>query len=101
MQGREITLTREIAMDLQFIGIDPETQGGGSPTVWVDADSNEIVIQGWRPDEATMAKVGTTEWVAGHDIGIPEHEAVIRVPARMVSALREACDSVAGRTGLQ
>ncbi|MFF7633704.1 hypothetical protein ACFZB9_11210 [Kitasatospora sp. NPDC008050] len=88
-------------MDLQFVGIDPETQGGGSPTVWVDAERHEIVIQGWRTDEATTAKISTTEWVTGHDIGIPEHETVIRVPARMVPALREACDSVAGRTGLQ
>jgi hypothetical protein len=32
--------------------------------------------------------------VPGHARGIPDHEAVIRIPARMVSMIREACDAV-------
>ncbi|MER8047104.1 hypothetical protein [Streptomyces sp. NPDC094032] len=61
-------------MDLQFVGIDPNTQGNGSPTVWVDADQQEIVIQGWKADEDMSAKISETEWVPSHETGIPEHE---------------------------
>lgn len=31
-------------MSLRFIGIDPNTGDGESPTVWVDQDRGEIVI---------------------------------------------------------
>ncbi len=86
-------------MELRFIGIDPNTGGGGSPTVWVDDEAKELVIQGWRADEALTAQISETEWVPGHTIGIPSHETVIRVPARMVPMLREACDA-AERSGL-
>lgn len=36
-------------MDLQFIGIDPNTGDGESPTVWVDQQAKELVLQGWKP----------------------------------------------------
>lgn len=58
------------------------------------------MIQGWKADAALSAEISETEWVPGHDTGIPEHETVIRIPARMVPILREACD-VAERTGLR
>ncbi|MEU7560274.1 hypothetical protein [Streptomyces eurythermus] len=79
-------------MSLRFIGIDPNTGQGESPTVWVDENRGELVIQGWKPDEATEAECAAFE-MPGHAIGIPEHEQVVRVPARMVSILREACDA--------
>ncbi|MFF3326503.1 hypothetical protein [Streptomyces sp. NPDC002889] len=87
-------------MTLRFVGIDPNTTGGGSPTVWVDEEEQEIVIQGWKADRLLTAEVTSTEWVPGHDTGVPSHEAVVRVPARMVPILREACD-VAERSGLR
>lgn len=80
-------------MSLRFIGIDPNTGDGESPTVWVDQDKGEIVIQGWKPDRETTAECAEFE-VPGHAIGIPEHEQVVRVPARMVETLREACNAV-------
>ncbi|WP_055524515.1 hypothetical protein [Streptomyces graminilatus] len=87
-------------MPLEFIGIDPETQGGGSPTVWVEEETADLVLQGETADELLRAQVSETEWVAGHDTGIPAHETVIRVPARMVPLLREACDVAERRAGL-
>ncbi|MGW4517294.1 hypothetical protein ACWEO4_36175 [Streptomyces sp. NPDC004393] len=87
-------------MALRFIGIDPNTTGGGSPTVWVDQDKQELVIQGWKADAPLSAEISETEWVPGHDTGIPDHETVVRIPARMVPILREACDA-AERTGLR
>ncbi|WP_432005851.1 hypothetical protein [Streptomyces parvus] len=78
-------------MELRFIGIDPDTGQQGSPTVWVDEESAELVFQGWKPGPELEAKCAATE-VPGHAVGIPEGEAVVRTPARMVATIREACD---------
>ena len=60
-------------MALRFLGIDPDTQNGGSPSVWDDGDA--YVLQGWRiTDPATLAEIGE----------IPSHETVIRFPKRMM-----------------
>ncbi|WP_031225004.1 hypothetical protein [Streptomyces roseochromogenus] len=88
-------------MNLEFIGIDPETQGGGSPTVWVEEETADLVVQGIKAEEVLKALISGTEWVAGHDTGIPAHEAVIRIPARLVPILREACDVAERRAGLR
>ena len=76
-------------MTLRFIGKDPNTDGNHCPTVWIDEDSQEVVLQGWVADAATLTECQQ----AG---GIPETEAVIRMPARMTSMLREVCDAVDG-----
>ncbi|OIJ95464.1 hypothetical protein [Streptomyces colonosanans] len=80
-------------MSLQFIGIDPNTGDGESPTVWVDQEKNELVLQGWMPGPDLEAECAAFE-VPGHAKGIPDHEAVIRIPARMVPMIREACDAL-------
>ncbi|MFF8954686.1 hypothetical protein [Streptomyces sp. NPDC014894] len=85
-------------MALRFIGIDPDTGQQGSPTVWVDETKRELVLQGWKPGEKLAAECAAFE-IPGHAPGIPPHEAVIRIPARMVPMLRKACD-VAEGTGL-
>ncbi|WP_215456215.1 hypothetical protein [Streptomyces sp. ATCC 21386] len=86
-------------MTLRFIGIDPNTGTGQSPTVWVDESSNDLVIQGWKPTPELEAQCAAYE-APGHAVGIPDHEAVVLVPARMVPILRKACD-VAERTQLR
>jgi hypothetical protein len=88
-------------MALEFVGIDPETTGGGSPTVWVEEETADLVLQGEEADKLLKAQVSEKEWVAGHDTGIPAHETVIRIPARMVPILREACDVAERRAGLR
>ncbi|MFC8438015.1 hypothetical protein [Streptomyces sp. DH20] len=80
-------------MPLTFIGIDPNTGTDESPTVWVDTDKGEIVIQGWLPDPALADECAQFN-VPGHAVGIPDGEAVVRVPARMAHMIREACDAV-------
>ncbi|MEV7394365.1 hypothetical protein [Streptomyces sp. NPDC091215] len=80
-------------MSLQFIGIDPNTGDDESPTVWVDQEKHELVLQGWRPGPELEAECAAFT-VPGHAVGIPDHEAVIRIPARMVPMIREACDAV-------
>ncbi|MGW6459746.1 hypothetical protein ACWF94_28100 [Streptomyces sp. NPDC055078] len=80
-------------MSLAFIGIDPETGDFDSPTVWVDQENQELILQGWKPGPALEAECAATE-VPGHAKGIPDHEAVIRIPGRMVDMIREACDAI-------
>lgn len=78
-------------MSLQFIGIDPNTGEHESPTVWVDEEAQELVLQGWKPSPELEAQCAALE-LPGHAAGIPETEAVIRIPARMAPMIREACD---------
>ena len=80
-------------MSLQFIGIDPNTGDRESPTVWVDQDKRELVFQGWKPGPELEAECAAFE-VPGHAQGIPAGEAVIRIPARMIHMIREACDAI-------
>lgn len=79
-------------MDLTFIGVDPESGQTGSPTVWVDPDTRDIVVQSYTADEETRAECSRNA-APGHAKTIPPHETVIRVPVSMVQALREACDA--------
>ncbi|MBZ6258885.1 hypothetical protein KVH22_25550 [Streptomyces olivaceus] len=87
-------------MPLTFIGIDPTTGDEESPTVWVDEEKQELVLQGWKPDEATQAECAAFT-VPGHAVGIPDHEAVVRIPARMTAMIREACDAVDRASGIR
>ncbi|WP_424216323.1 hypothetical protein ACN20G_29740 (plasmid) [Streptomyces sp. BI20] len=80
-------------MALRFIAKDPNTDGANCPTVWVDEDRQEFLFQGWNPDAATIAECLTTG-------PIPPGEGVLRVPFRMINAIREACD-VAERSTVQ
>lgn len=66
---------------LRFLGKDPDSPQGGSPTLWLDEVDGSLVVQGWRPDAATMGQVEMTG-------PVPEHEAVVRIPARMLPFLK-------------
>jgi hypothetical protein len=44
-------LASEGIMTLHFLGIDPATETGDSPTVWFDDDTREFVFQGWKVDD--------------------------------------------------
>ncbi|MFI9721568.1 hypothetical protein ACIHFE_18255 [Streptomyces sp. NPDC052396] len=80
-------------MALRFFGKDPFTNGDDCPTVWVDEANADLVFQGWKADRETE-----TECLAsGH---IPDSEAVIRIPARMVALVRRACDAAEERAQL-
>jgi hypothetical protein len=72
-------------MALRFIGKDPDSPNGDSPSVWDDGDC--VVIQGWKitdPDE--VAELLQT---AGQN-AIPGHETVIRFPKRLMHFITEA-----------
>lgn len=65
-------------MTMRYLGKDPDSEHGGSPTVWEDGDT--YVVQGWRiTDGATLAEVGD----------VPAHETVIRIPKRLMTVFPE------------
>ena len=74
-------------MTLRFIGIDPDTDEKNCPRVWVDEEANEFVVQGWKATSQLEDEVRSTG-------PLPDHEAVVRIPARMAHLLREACDAI-------
>ncbi|MFJ5234788.1 hypothetical protein ACIQBJ_33470 [Kitasatospora sp. NPDC088391] len=87
-------------MALRFTGIDPNSPNGGSPTVWLEDEKAEIVVQGWLPDEELLREISETEWAPGHGAGVPDHEGVVRIPIRMIPFLRKVWDD-AERAGLR
>lgn len=72
-------------MKLRFVGKDPESGDHGSPAVWVDEDTRDLLVQGLGVDRAT-------EGACAKDVAHPDHETVVRVPKRMIPLLREALD---------
>jgi hypothetical protein len=77
---------------LRYIGVDPATETGDSPTIWLDEANREFVFQGWRPGPDLEKRVIATP-APNHDPGIPHHENIVRLPFRMADALRKALDA--------
>ncbi|MFH8487358.1 hypothetical protein [Streptomyces longisporoflavus] len=77
-------------MAVQFIGIDPATDRDHCPTVWVDPEAGEILVQGRKPEARTEAECEATSPANGP---VPGNEAIIRIPARMVPSIR-TCDAL-------
>ncbi|NJP42644.1 hypothetical protein [Actinacidiphila epipremni] len=76
-------------MELRFIGIDPDTDEKNCPRVWIEEERREFVFQGWKAGDALNEKVRSTG-------PLPDDEAVVRIPLRMVHILRKACDAAEG-----
>ena len=71
-------------MALRFIGKDPDSPNGDSPTVWDDGDN--FVIQGWKVGDP--GEIAELLRAAGQN-AIPGHEAVIKFPKRLVHFFAE------------
>jgi hypothetical protein len=74
-------------MTLRFVGIDPETDRDHCSTVWVDTESKELVVQGWK---ASAALVSACEATSPANGPVPDEEAIVRIPARMKSIISDA-----------
>lgn len=79
-------------MSLLFFGKDPDSDDDHCPSAWVDETTADLVLQGWRSDDSTRAECLNFG-------SIPDTEAVIRIPARMVPQLRKACDAAERAAG--
>ncbi|WP_406114537.1 hypothetical protein [Streptomyces sp. NBC_01014] len=72
-------------MALRFIGIDPNTNSGNCPAVWIDDERQEVLFQGWKPDAETEADCSSSS-------PRPDSEGIVRLPYRMIELIRKACD---------
>jgi hypothetical protein len=64
---------------LKKLGQDPDSPEGKSPTVYLDEETGNYVLQGW--------KITDTERLGQMDI--PDHETVIEFPRRMMEFFPE------------
>lgn len=72
-------------MGLRFVGIDPATNGGNCPAVWLDEETGDFLFQGWEvADPATLSEVSNKSPIA-------RNERIVRLPARMRAIIQEAC----------
>ncbi|WP_407697659.1 hypothetical protein [Streptomyces corynorhini] len=55
------------------------------------AEAQEILLQGWKPSTETQAECEASSPANG---SVPDSEAIVRIPARMIPMIREACDAV-------
>ncbi|MFE9795315.1 hypothetical protein ACFYRL_26680 [Streptomyces goshikiensis] len=78
-------------MAVEFVGIDPNTDRDHCPTVWADTEAQEILFQGWNPSPETQAECEASSPAHGP---VPDGEGIVRIPARMIHLIREACDAV-------
>ncbi|TJZ41463.1 hypothetical protein FCH28_37170 [Streptomyces piniterrae] len=66
-------------MALRKLGKDPESPSGGSPTVYLDEETDNYLVQGWKVlDQERLAQMD-----------IPGHETVVEIPRRMVQFFLE------------
>jgi hypothetical protein len=78
-------------MALRHVGVDDKSGENGSPTVWLDEEKREFVIQGWDPGADLLAQVEATP-PPNHAPGVPPGESIIRLPFRMGAIIRKAVD---------
>lgn len=71
-------------MALTFLGIWPNTPDDGSPTIWLDDTTGDLIIQSWKAEADTIREAQEVGSVPGHSTDVPAHEAVIRLPANML-----------------
>lgn len=71
-------------MALRFLGTDPDSPQGGSPSLWDDGDT--YVMQGWRVTDPEV--IAELLRAAGRE-DVPEHETLIRFPKRMMPLFPE------------
>lgn len=75
-------------MALRFLGIWPNTPDDGSPTIWLEDTTGDLIIQSWKADEATIREAQQVGSVPGHSTEIPTPETVIRLSANMLQFVR-------------
>ncbi len=71
-------------MKLRFLGIVPNTGKDDSPTVWMDEDSGDLLIQSYKATEEEVEACQEAGSIPGHGTAVPAHETIIRLPKVMI-----------------
>jgi hypothetical protein len=70
-------------MRLRFLGIIPNTPSVESPTVWLDEDTGDLLIQSYKATDAEVKACAEIGSIPGHSTDVPDHETIIRLPKVM------------------
>ncbi|MEV0438067.1 hypothetical protein AB0I84_16920 [Streptomyces spectabilis] len=70
-------------MRLRFLGIIPNTPDTDSPTIWLDEETGDLLIQSYAATEAEVKACREVGSIPGHSTEVPDHEVIIRLPKVM------------------
>lgn len=70
-------------MALKFLGIIDDTPVNKSPTIWMEEETGDLIIQSYAADDETVTEAQRVGSIPGHSTEIPEEESMIRLPASM------------------
>ncbi|MGW5336035.1 hypothetical protein [Streptomyces bauhiniae] len=70
-------------MKLRFLGIIPNSPDTDSPTIWLDEETGDLLIQSYRATEAEVKACQEIGSTPGHGTDVPDHEVIIRLPKVM------------------
>lgn len=77
-------------MALEFYGKDDTSKNMGSPAVFVDRATNELVLQGWtETDPAVLEEISSFSRTAAN-------ESSVRLPAHMKPMIIQALEALDG-----
>ncbi|MFJ7909264.1 hypothetical protein [Kitasatospora sp. NPDC096204] len=71
-------------MALRFVGIIPNTPDTESPTIWLDEETGDLLIQSYKATEAEVKECQEVGSIPGHSTAVPDHETIIRLPKIML-----------------
>ncbi|NDK29499.1 hypothetical protein FSY75_34735 [Streptomyces sp. TR1341] len=70
-------------MRLRFLGIIPNSPDTDSPTIWLDEDSGDLLIQSYRASEEEVKACKEVGSIPSHGTDVPDHEVILRLPKVM------------------
>ncbi|MEU0740911.1 hypothetical protein [Streptomyces sp. NPDC006134] len=71
-------------MPYKFLGITPNTGKDDSPTIWLDEETGDLLIQSYKATEEEVKACQEVGSIPGHSTDVPDHETIIRLPAVML-----------------
>lgn len=87
-------------MRLRFLGILPNSPEGDSPTLWLDEDTGDVLIQSYTASETDVKACQEVGSIPGHSTRVPPHETIVRLPRTMRQFL-PPLDDESEETGAQ
>ncbi|MFD0901488.1 hypothetical protein [Actinomadura sediminis] len=82
----------EVIVALEFYGKDDTSKNQGSPAVFVDRATGELLFQGWtETDAAVLDEISSYSRTASN-------ESSVRMPARMKPVILRALEALDGET---
>ncbi|MGH3833387.1 MAG: hypothetical protein ACRDRS_23620 [Pseudonocardiaceae bacterium] len=77
-------------MAFTFLTQIPNTPENNSPTLWLD-ENGDLIVQGYKATEEDYLgaeRAGSTPGHHHNAASIPDNEAIVRVPASLIPALK-------------